>query len=33
MINDETLHFTLKNDYDEIWKIKINVQKRELQLI
>jgi hypothetical protein len=32
MMNDGTFHFTLKNDYDEIWKIKINVKKRELQL-
>ena len=29
MMNDGTFHFTLKNDYDEIWKIKINVKKRD----
>ena len=27
MMNDGTFHFTLKNDYDEIWKIKINAIK------
>ncbi len=32
MMNDGTFYFTLKNYYDEIWKIKINVKKRELQL-
>ena len=32
VMNDGTFHFTLITDYDEIWKIKINVKTRELQL-
>ena len=31
-MNDGKFHFTLKNDYGEILKIKINVKKRELRL-